>query len=104
MNLEELLEKKLNERLHQEPELIRKLGAVIQLEIDSQTWHLDPSRKSDFVQAGCHPHPDCSIHISKNDFEKLIRRELNIPLALAFRKIKISGNPLYFGKLKELFS
>lgn len=103
MDLNELLGKRLNQKLSEKPSLLADFSAVVQLEVGREIWHLDPQREDEFIQCGAHSAPDCSIQMSENDFEKLIHRELNIPLALAFRKIKIKGNPVYLSKLKELF-
>lgn len=102
MNLQELFEVDLNQKLEAEPELLRDSKEVFQLEIDNQCWHIDflDSRQ---VKPGKHPQPDCSIQMSLADLEKLMEGSLNVPMAVAMRKIKISGNLKLIPKLVKLF-
>lgn len=102
MNLQQLLEVDLNQRLQERPELLANTEACLQLEVEGEYWHIN-LKKERAVKNGHHPEPDLELSLAKQDLRKLIEGKLNIPMALAFQKIKVNGNPMLLMKLKELF-
>jgi len=102
MDLKKFFEIELNEKLVSHPEALANTTASYQLDIGGEIFSLDLAKERKIYCAPMH-NSDCSIQISKLDFEKLLSGSLNIPLALTFGKVKIKGDLLLFAKLRELF-
>jgi putative sterol carrier protein len=77
---------------------------VYQFEIDGQVWHLDLFQSEKQIKSGPHEDPDCTIQISADNFYKLLKNDLNVPMALLTGKIKIKGDKALALKLGKLFS
>lgn len=101
-NIEKLFEVDLNDKLRTDQSILADSTESFQLEVGSDTWHIDFSNARE-VKKGAHAKPDCAISIPTPQFEKLIAGKLNIPLALATRKIKVRGNLGLIPKLVSLF-
>lgn len=92
----------LNAKLAENAHVLADVEAIFQIQIDDYCCHLAlPDER--VIKAGQHPEPDCEIQMNQKTFDKMIEGNLNIPLALATRKIKASGNLSLFTKLRELF-
>jgi putative sterol carrier protein len=102
MDLETVFEK-LNSKLASEPSLLADVNAVYQIQVGENFWHVDFSQERK-VKRGAHSKPELQIEFTPESFEKLIAGTLNITLALALRKIKVSGSLSHLAKLKELFA
>ena len=101
----EFLEVKMNKKLREEPDTMSEFYCVYQFEIGDGTWNLDLTTDGQKqIKKGKHPEPDCSIKMTEENFEKLLKRKLNVPMALISGKIKISGEKELALKLGELFS
>lgn len=77
---------------------------VFQFEIGENIWNLDLFQSSPQIKKGAHDDPDCTIRMSDEHFEKMIRKQLNIPMAILTGKIKIQGERSLALKLGDLFS
>jgi putative sterol carrier protein len=99
----ELFEIKLNEKLKQKPEILNEFKAALQISIDEKTWFFDPQALGPWIFSGKNENAACSISMTASNFEKLIKGKLNIPLAIALRKIKVSGNLTHLIPLRKLF-
>ncbi len=98
------LETELNEKIEAAPDIFDDLNCVYQLTVGDENWHLDLRAKGKRkIVSGCPEKADCRIGMSIDNLEKLAAGKLNIPLAIAFGKFKISGNPKLALKLVELF-
>ncbi|PIR22189.1 MAG: hypothetical protein COV44_09235 [Deltaproteobacteria bacterium CG11_big_fil_rev_8_21_14_0_20_45_16] len=102
MELKKFFEIDLNQKLASHPEALANTSASYQLNIGGEFFSLNLAKERKIYCAAL-DNADCSIQISKADFEKLVSGSLNIPLALTFGKIKIKGDLLLFAKLRELF-
>ncbi|MBN8554491.1 MAG: SCP2 sterol-binding domain-containing protein [Deltaproteobacteria bacterium] len=94
----------MNRNLKENPESMQGFDCVYQFEIDGKVWNLDLYQSEPQIKSGAHSDPDCTLKISAENFEKLLRRDLNIPMALVTGKIKISGDKTLALKLGGLFS
>jgi putative sterol carrier protein len=104
-SVKEFLEVKMNKRMTENPKVVDGFDCVYQFEIDEHIWNLDLLNSSDReIKKGRHDDPDCSIIVSGENFEKLVRGKLNVPLALISGKIKIKGDKTLALKLAKLFS
>ncbi len=103
MDLDQLFEVDLNQKLSRDPNLLKDVSAIYQLKVGEKTWHVDLG-KDRKVSGGAHSSPDLSIEMPVEAFENLIHGKLNITWALATRKIKISGSLSHLARLKELFA
>lgn len=99
------IEKILNTKLQKEPEILDGLDCVYQLTVGDQTWHLDlTSGEGQNIVAGpASCKPDCSLELAPENFEKLTKGKLNIPLAVITGKIKVRGDKKLAMNLVELF-
>ena len=79
-------------------------GRLIQFDIGDRIWNLDLFQTNPQIVLGEHSDPDCTIKMSEENFEKMIRKQLNIPLAIITGKIKLQGDRTLALKLGELFS
>jgi putative sterol carrier protein len=103
-NVQEFFEVKMNRNLKEHPESLDGFDCVYQFEIDDQVWHLDLFQSEKQIARGPHKDPDCSIKMSSENFEKLLKRDLNVPMALLTGKVKINGDKTLALKLGKLFS
>ena len=103
-SVQEFLEVKMNKKIKEFPESLEGLDCVFQFEIDSGTWNLDLTSQDPTILTGKHRSADCTVVISTENFEKLIRGQLNVPLALLTGKFKIKGDKSLALKLAKLFS
>lgn len=103
MDLKKLFEVDLNQRLESDPQILEGIQSVLELCIDDKAWHLDLAHERR-VKSGKHTQPDLRIEMSQDQLEKLIAGKLNIALALAMRRIKVSGQLSLLPRIKELFS
>jgi len=97
-------ETKMNQKLKDHPEKLSKLSGIYEFKVDDSSWILDLDAKTKTIRAGSETKFDCRIMISDENFRKLIEGNLNIPLALMTRKIKIEGSKMMALKLQELFA
>lgn len=100
----DFLEIKMNKKLKEDSSAVEGLFCVYQFEIGDQTWNLDLNQKDKEIKRGAHDAPDCTIKMSEENFEKLLKKKLNVGLALITGKIKISGDKTLAMKLGEIFS
>jgi len=99
------LETKMNGKLRDNPESMDGFDCVYQFEIDDRVWHLDLTGYDNRqIVRGPHNDSDCTIKMSEENFEKMLKRQLNVPLALVTGKIKIKGDKALVLKLMKLFS
>ncbi len=102
---EYFLETKMNDKLKNDPDVMDGFDCVYQFEIEGRTWHLDLLSSSERqIKKGAHSEPDCTVVISDENFEKLVKGKLNAPLALLSGKLKIKGEKALALKLAKLFS
>jgi len=100
----EFLEVKLNQRLKANPASVEDFYCVYQLEIGDDVWHIDlTSSKSKEIRRGSHEAPDCTIQVSRENFYKILKRELNVALAIVTGKLKIKGDKTLALKIGALF-
>ncbi len=99
----EFLEVKMNSRLKENSAILEDFFCVFQFEIGSGIWNLDFTGQEKQIKSGAHSEPDCVIRMSDENFEKLLKKQLNIPMALISGKIKIQGDKSLALKLGDLF-
>ena len=98
------LTQELNGKLKDSPEIFEGISCIYQLTVGDDSWHLDLTESgAKNIVAGKVAKADCRIGMSPENFEKLAKGKLNIPLAVALGKFKISGNAKLALKLVELF-
>jgi len=102
MDLKAFFETELNQRLRKDPSLFEGSQSSYELSIDDYVCHLNLKNGRE-IKSGPLEEAKCRIKMSKNDFEKMIDGKLNIPMALAMRKIKVGGDLVMFAQLRELF-
>lgn len=102
MDLKQFFEVELNQKLESHPDLLSDSQNSFELEIGSECWHIDFAKQRRIV-FGAHPQPDCRIRMKTEQFEKLLKGQLNVPLALAMRKIRVEGNLKLLSSLTGLF-
>ena len=103
-NVAEFLEVKLNKKLQENPLSADDFYCVYQLEIGDGIWHLDlTSTKNHLIKAGAHEAPDCTIKMSREDFYRVLKKELNVVMAIMTGKLKISGDKTLALKIGGLF-
>lgn len=90
--------------MSENPAIVDGFDCVYQFEIGDQIWNLDLLGSTRTIVSGKHRDPDCSIIVNPENFEKLVRGQLNIALALITGKVKIKGDKLLATKLGKLFS
>src|SRR5437868_5140568 len=93
-SVKDFLEIKMNKNIQTKPESVAGLDCVYQFEIDENVWNLDLLERQPAIKMGSHPDPDCTIIVNAENFEKLVRGQLNVPLALISGKIKIKGDKI----------
>ena len=99
------LEEKMNKKLKENPSSVAYFFCVFQFEIGDGIWNLDLTSSAEkMIKRGAHPEPDCTIQMADENFEKLLKGKLNVPLALITGKVKIKGEKSLALKLGELFS
>lgn len=99
------LEVKMNKKLKEEPSVMSEFFCVYQFEISDGVWHLDLTTAGPKeIKRGAHKEPDCTIRMTEENFEKMLKGKLNVPMALITGKIKIVGEKALALKLGELFS
>jgi putative sterol carrier protein len=103
-SVKDFLEIKMNRRIAENPETVDGFDCVYQFEIDNNVWNLDLLGREREIRAGKHQDPDCTIIVNSENFEKLVRGSLNVPLALISGKVKIKGEKMLAMKLAKLFS
>jgi putative sterol carrier protein len=103
-NTKEFLEVKLNKKLQEHPKSMEGFDCAFQFEIGDEIWNLDLFQSAPQIKPGAHQEPDCTLKMSDENFEKMIRKQLNIPLAILTGKIKIQGERALALKLGKLFS
>jgi putative sterol carrier protein len=100
----DFFEKKMNQKLKAHPESVEDLYCVYEFEIGDQIWNLDLTQSKKEIKAGAAEESDCRLSISESDFEKLLKKELNVGLALVTGKIKIKGEKALAMKLGKILS
>ena len=105
LTVQEFLEIRMNDKLKADPDRMEGYNCIYQFEIDDKTWNLDlTASPPQQIKPGTHPTPDCTIKMSEESFQKMIRGKLNVPMALITGKVKIGGSKALALKLSELFS
>ncbi|TVQ79862.1 MAG: hypothetical protein EA369_03685 [Bradymonadales bacterium] len=104
MSLHDFFEVTVNQYLQAKADRLQARAGVYQIKIDAEIWHIDLSRSPIKVESGEAPNPDCALELSEEDFQKLIEGKLNIPWALATRKLKLRGDLKKVYELRELLT
>lgn len=104
MDLKEFFEVKMNRNLKENADAISDLSGVFQFEIGDGIWNLDLDQSDRKIVTGEHSDPDCTIKMTAENFEKMLHRKLNVPMAILTGKIKITGDKGMALKLGELFA
>lgn len=103
-NLDDFFEVKMNRNLENQPHTVEGFDCVFQFEISDRVWNLDLFQAKPKIVRGAHSNPDCTITMTAENFEKMIRQQLNIPMAIVTGKIRISGDKTLALKLGKLFA
>jgi putative sterol carrier protein len=102
-SVKSFLENELNQKLEENIDIFDGLSCVYELAIEGDSWRLDLSKNgSKKIEAGAAKKSDCCLEISAENFEKLAKGKLNIPLAVVTGKIKVKGSKGLALKLVEL--
>lgn len=96
------LEEKMNKAIEKNPENLGDFNCSYQFEVGDGIWNLDLKTKPYRIQIGPLKKPDCVISMTDENFEKMIKGKLNVPLSLVTGKIKISGSKMLALRLQEL--
>ncbi|MDB5036649.1 MAG: hypothetical protein JWQ35_177 [Bacteriovoracaceae bacterium] len=86
------LEVKMNKKIKENFSSLEGLDCSYQFEIDDDVWNLDLTKKNPQIKSGPLDEPDCAIKLSSENFEKLVRGKLNVPLDLVTGKLIIKGD------------
>lgn len=103
MDAKRLMEVELNRKLEEDSSLLEGRTDCFQLQVGEDVWHLNLSHARRVNAGQADSEPDLAIEIEPKAFSKLAEGRLNLPLALATRKIKVQGNPMLVKNLLELF-
>lgn len=102
MDLNDLFENQLTSKLKEDPSILEGVTKSYVLAIGDECFHLDLQQARE-IKSGDLENSDCRIEMSPQTFQKMLDQKLNIAIALATRKIKVSGDLMLFTKLRELF-
>lgn len=103
----QLFEEVYPAKLQKYPEWGQNLDACFEFEVTGDgggLWCLNLKGKERSIQKGAQAHSDCRITMSVDNFKKLMNKDLNVPMALMTRKIKVTGSMTAAMKLKDLFA
>jgi len=85
------------------PEGAKGVDMTFQWEIDGNHWHAVIKDQKMTLHEGENADATCTMHITGDNFVKMINGDLNEKLAILTRKIKVSGNKLQAGKVRRIF-
>lgn len=81
----------------------KNVDMTFQWEIDGQYWHAVIENQEMTLNAGETDSATCTLHITGDNFVKMINGDLNEKLAVLTRKLKVTGNKLAAGKVRRIF-
>lgn len=85
------------------PEGAKHTDMTFQWEIDGKHWHAVIADQKMTLHEGETDSATCTLHITGENFVKMINGDLNEKLAVLTRKLKVSGNKLAAGKVRRIF-
>lgn len=107
MDAKTLFNEKLPKSLAKNPDRAKELDAIYQFKVlgdGGGTWTLDCKSDVPTCTEGESGEPECTIELSSEDFEEMLK-DPQLAMQLFFQgKIKISGDPMLATKLQAIFS
>lgn len=85
------------------PDGAKGVDMTFQWEIDGQHWHAVIENQEMTLHEGQTDSATCTLHITGENFVKMINGDLNEKLAVLTRKLKVTGNKLAAGKVRRIF-
>ncbi|MCA9665780.1 MAG: SCP2 sterol-binding domain-containing protein [Myxococcales bacterium] len=106
MDAKTLFNEKLPQLIEKEPDKARELDAIYLFNITGDnggTWTVDVKSESPSIKEGDSGNAECSIEVTSEDFEAMMK-DPQVGMQLYFQgKLKVSGNPMLATKLQQLF-
>jgi putative sterol carrier protein len=105
MNAKNFFDTKLAPKLQANPACMQESGVknkTIQIELEGSSggaWAFRFDATGNVSLGAADPAADCTIWMKDETFEGLLHGKVNVPMAVAFRKIKIKGDAGTAGKL-----
>lgn len=107
MDAKTLFEERLPKLLSSEPDKMREMDAIYCFNIGGDgggTWTVDLKADPPTCTAGDSGNSECSIEVSGEDFETMLK-DPQAGMQLFFQgKLKVTGNPMLATKLQQLFN
>jgi putative sterol carrier protein len=106
MDAKTMFEEKMPEAFTKHPEKVEDLDAIYLFKITGDrggTWTVDCKTKPPKVAEGEDGAPDCSIELTDEDFELMVKDPMQAMQLFFQGKIKITGDPVLATKLGNLF-
>lgn len=85
------------------PDGAKNVDMTFQWEIDGNHWHAIIENQQMELHVGQSDSATCTLHITGDNFVKMINGDLNEKLAILTRKLKVTGNKLAAGKVRRIF-
>lgn len=85
------------------PDGAKGVDMTFQWEIDGKHWNAAIKDQKMTLNEGETDSATCTLHITGENFVKMINGDLNEKLAVLTRKLKVTGNKLSAGKVRRIF-
>ena len=106
VDIQKLFNEEIPAHLAKDSEAAKQVGATFQINVTGEgggEWFVDATEKGPSIKPGTEP-ADCTISLSKEDFEKFHENPQANGMQLFFAgKLKIAGNQMLAMKLSKLF-
>jgi putative sterol carrier protein len=104
-SVKDVFERHMPERLKSKPDLVTKINAVYQFNINGQDggqWAVDCATPGGAVTAGTSASARCTVTCTDADFLSIVNGKLNAQMAFMMGKLKIQGDMGLALKLAQL--
>ncbi len=104
-SVKDVFERHMPERLRSKPDLVTKINAVYQFNINGQDggqWAVDCATPGGAVTSGTSGAAKCTVTCTDSDFLSIVNGKLNPQMAFMMGKLKIQGDMGLALKLAQL--
>jgi putative sterol carrier protein len=101
----EIFNEEMPAKLEKNAASVKTINAVYQFDIDGPTggsWTVDLTKDGEFVSAGPHTAPNCTVKMKEEDFVNMWEGKLPGPQAFMMGKLKVQGDMGLAMKLQKL--
>jgi hypothetical protein len=105
LNVKDVFERHMPERLKAKPDVVAKINAVYQFNISGPgggAWSVDCTAPGGAISSGVSAAARCTVAITDADFINLVNGKLNPQMAFMSGKLKIQGDMGLAMKLQQI--